>query len=236
MKILYLFLLISCSCYAQNSNVATIGYTDQFDKLPKLNLVKSTQTKYDSISVENMLSQPKLFGDASHISIQTKKGMLNLKKYGSKVNSAQGFKGYQYAGYYPSLQIHALFSHHTAEHIGFSDLILVDDLNAKKYAIASVGDDAVQLPIPSANGKYLVYFYNWMYQRNSSFIGVLKVGSRKHPQTLLAEKASYETKKWAVEGIKWLNDSAFIVKASTENRNGQTKVKQYAYYLAQFKP
>lgn len=236
MKILCLFLLISCSCYAQNNNVATIGYADQFDKLPKLNLVKSTQAKYDSIPVKNMLSQPKLFGDAGHVSIQTKKGMLNLKKYNSKVSSAEGFKGYQYAGYYPTLQMHALFSHHTAEHIGFSDLILIDDLNAKKYAIASVGDDAVQLPIPSPNGKYLVYFYNWLYQRNSSFIGVLKIGSRNHPQTLLAEKASYETKKWAVEGIKWLNDSAFIVKASTEEKNGQAKVKQYAYYLAQLQP
>lgn len=236
MKILCLFLLISCSCYAQNSNVATIGYADQFDKLPKLNLLKSTQAKYDSIPVKNMLTQPKLFGDGANLSIQTKKGMLNLKKYREKVNSAEGFKGYQYAGYYPSLQMHALFSHHTAEHIGFSDLILIDDLNAKKYAIASVGDDAVQLPIPSPNGKYLVYFYNWMYQKNSSFIGVLKIGSRNHPQTLLTEKASYETKKWAVEGIKWLNDRSFIVKTSAEDKNGQAKVKQYTYYLAQLQP
>lgn len=234
MKILCLLLLISCSCYAQNSDVVTIGYADQFDKLPKLNLVKSIQTKYESIPLKSMLSQPKLFGDGNHLSIHTKKGMLNLKKYKEKTNSTEGFKGYQYAGYYPSLQMHALFSHHTAEHIGFSDLILVDDLSAKKYAIASVGDDAVQLPIPSPNGKYLVYFYNWLYQRNSSFIGVLKIGNRNHPQTLFSEKASFETKKWAVEGIKWLNDNAFIIKASTED--GQTKVKLYTYHLAQLQP
>lgn len=234
MKILCLLLFISCSCYAQNSNVTTIGYADQFDKLPKLNFVKSTEAKYDSIPTKNMLSQPKLFGDGTNFSIKTKKGMLNLKKY--KVNSPAGFKGYQYAGYYPSLQMHALFSHHTAEHIGFSDLILLDDLSAKKFAIASVGDDAVQLPIPSPKQQYLVYFYNWVYQKNSSFIGVLKIGSRNHPQTLLAEKASYETKKWAVEGIKWLDDNAFIVKAFTEEKNGQAKVKKYTYYLAQLQP
>lgn len=236
MKILYLLLLISCSCYAQNSNMATIGYANQFDLLPKLNFEKSTQAKYDSIPATNMLTQPKLFGDASHFSIQTKKGMLNLKKYNEKVNSTEGFKGYQYAGYYPTLQMHALFSHHTAEHIGFSDLILVDDLSAKKYAIASVGDDAVQLPIPSPKQQYLVYFYNWMYQKNSSFIGVLKIGSRNQPQTLLVEKASYETKKWAVEGIKWVNDRAFIVKAFTTEKNGTVQVKRYDYYLAQLQP
>jgi len=231
-----LFLLISGSCYAQNSDVTTVGYADQFDKAPKLTFVKTTKAKYDSIPARNMLLKPKLLGNDNNFFIQTKKGLLALKKYRENANVAEEFKGYQYAGYFPSLKMYALFSHHTAEHIGFSDLILIDHLNAKKYAIASVGDDAVQLPIPSPNNRYLVYFYNWVYEKNSSFIGVLKIGSRTNPKTLISVKASYDTKKWAVEDIKWLNDTSFIVKAVTEEKDTSTMSKNYSYYLAQFKP
>jgi len=125
--------------------------------------------------------------------------------------------------------MYALTDNTTAEHLGFGTLVLIDSLTHFQYGLVSIGDGPVELPVPSAGGKYLIYFYNWPYQDNSCFIGLLKINDSANPEKLLAEKASFETKKWAVESVKWLNDTTFFVKAFTVQPHQRNGMRFYQY-------
>ena len=230
MKAFVLFFLSALGAFAQQPKSVTLGYADTFEKLPKIAFEKITATDYEKYHDEQSLTHPQFKETKTQLLIPTKAGQVKLKKY--KADDKAAFKGIAYKGYLPQLKMHVLTSYHTAEHIGFGDLFLIDSLTAYQYAIVSVGDDAVEIPIASPNGRALVYYYNEVYAKNSCFIGVLKVNSTQQPNTLLAEKMSFATKDWAVENIRWIDDRSFVVKTYTTKINGPQRAKDYNYFLA----
>lgn len=230
MKAFLLLFLLPLSAFTQNKKEHSIGYVDAYEKLPKISFEKVTATQYEKYVDQQYLTQPKIQQSKNQLLVPTKSGQLKFKKYNAEEQAA--FKGVQYMGYFPKLKMHVLTSHHTAEHIGFSDLFLIDSLNAYRYAIVSIGDGAVETPIPSIHASHMVYYYNEVYDKNSCFIGLLKVNQRKQPRSLFTEQMSFSTKDWAVENIRWITDNSFIVKAYVVNIKDQVRTKAYSYYLA----
>lgn len=224
---LILFLCYALSTSGQQKKVVSVGYLEAYDQLQKIKFEQSNQAEFDQIEPAKKVSKPLLKPSKTHHLIPTKEKLFQLKKY-KDYGLAGGFSGYEYLGYYSNLKIYALSDNSTSENLGFGTMVLFDSITAYQYQIISIGDGAVETPIASPNGKYFLYFYNWVYDPNSCFIGLLKVGDRKHPQKFLREYSSFETKNWAVEKIKWIDDQTFIVKAfKIDKANGRTKSFHY---------
>ncbi|MGJ1422287.1 hypothetical protein ACR79T_21900 [Sphingobacterium spiritivorum] len=233
MRILILLLLVSLTAQAQKKEIA-VGYADTYDKLPSIKFHKSSKEDYDLCRQALRPVSLPLKEVNGHMLVPTKQGTVRLQKY---TDSAKGdFRGYEYAGYFPGLKMYVVNSIHVAEHIGFSDRILIDSTSGYQYAIVSVGDDAVEIPVPSPDGNYILYYYNYVYEKNSCFVGILNVSKTTHPAKRLSETMSFQTKDWAVEEIRWKDNRTFMVKASvTANENNQQNVG-YLYYTAQLNP
>jgi hypothetical protein len=129
--------------------------------------------------------------------------------------------------------MHILVNHSVAESLGFSDLVLLDSIEGSQHSIASVGDGAVEIPIPSPNGRFLAYYYNEVYAPNSCFIGILEVRKGTPFRIHLSEYSSFQTENWAVENIRWIDPNTIIVKAYTLKKVGNEKSKQFTYYAAE---
>ncbi len=220
------FFLLPLLSWAQIKKEINVGYAANFDSLPKLNFSQITAEAYESHKQPQALVHPTIKQHNNNWLIPTRLGAIHFQKY--KANSKADFKGVQYLGYLSKLKMHVAESFHTAEHIGFSDLFLIDSLNAYRYDIVSIGDGAVAVPVPSPKGSYLAYHYNEVYAKNSCFIGLLKVNGRQNPKSRLVEKMSFQTKDWAVEQLKWRDDNTLLVKGYTLNNNRE---KVYHYYL-----
>lgn len=227
MRILTLLLLLSFAAQGQQQKGTSVGYMETYDSLPVIAFQPSSQAVYDKCKKQAVQVMP---AAGEQLVVRTKPGPVRLKKY--RNDSKEEFKGYEYPGYLAGVKMHVVTAHHTAEHIGFSDLSLIDSLTGNWYNIVSIGDDAVEIPVPSPRGRYIIYFYNYVYERNSSFIGVLTVNRNAQPLLLLSEKTSAGTKAWGVEDIRWIDDQAFVVKAFITDGEGYERTRRYQYYLA----
>ena len=91
---------------------------------------------------------------------------------------------------------------------------------------------AVETPVPSVNSKYLLYFYNEVYNANNCTIAILKVNHRKVPSKLLTEYQYFKTDKWTVDQIQWIDDQSFLVKALVSKMENSQRSKHFEYYKA----
>lgn len=224
--------LASLSVFSQQKNEVSIGYIDTYEKLPKISFQKTTAAEYEQYKPGKTPVKLKLKETKSSFQIIAKGKPYWLKKYNPQ-GSADGFRGFEFFGYFPKLKMYVLTSNATSEHIGFSDLILLDSLSNYNYSIVSVGDAAVEIPVPSVNSKYLLYFYNEVYNANNCTIAILKVNDRKAPSKLLTEYQYFKTDKWNVDQVKWIDDQSFLVKALVYKMENSQRSKRFEYYKAQ---
>ncbi|WP_343558875.1 hypothetical protein [Sphingobacterium sp.] len=233
MKLIFIF-LFSCSfVYGQSNEDLTVGYGDRYDSLSKLNFERVGRESYKKASSIDIIVDKTPAIEKENFVIPTGKGRLKFKKYDSSPGQADGFRGWEYKGYFPQLKMHILTSNHVAEGLGFSDLILLDSIDGRQHTIASIGDGAVEIPVPSPDGRFLVYHYNQVYAPNSCFIGVLEVQKGSSQRISLSEYRSFESWNWAVENIRWVDQHSIIVKAYTFKKGDNGKNKQFTYYIAQ---
>jgi hypothetical protein len=233
MRLVFLFLFSIGLAYGQSGREQTVGYADRYDSLPQIRFQLAEKRLYEKAAPAPKMVFSNAAVEQDTLIVPTAKGTMKLKKYDDSPELADGFRGWQYRGYFPLLKMHAIESHNVSENIGFSDLVLVDSITGDQYGIVSIGDAAVELPVHSPGGSFLAYFYNHVYERNSCFIGILEISdSRGRPGERISEMASFQTKDWAVEEIRWIDRSSLIVKAYTVKGQGALKEKQYAYYIA----
>ncbi|MGE8427359.1 MAG: hypothetical protein ACN6O7_05760 [Sphingobacterium sp.] len=232
MKLILIFLFSLNLVYGQSRPNLTVGYGDRYDSLPKLVINAATLEDYRKAFSSNIVNKTPAV-ERKNLMIPTGRGRLKFRKYSFSADQGDGFKGWEYRGYLPQLKMHILVSNHVAESLGFSDLILLDSINGSQHTIASVGDGAVEIPIPSPNGCFLAYYYNEVYAANSCFIGVLAIRKGKAPFRIkLSEYNSFETDNWAVENIRWIDSMTIIIKAYTLKKVANENIKQFAYYTA----
>jgi hypothetical protein len=147
----------------------------------------------------------------------------------------ESWNGNEFLGYYPASKLFAITENSTSESLSFGQLFLLDSLNDYKYNIISFGDGSVELPIPSINNKYFVYFYNSVYEHKNCDIGILKINGKSAPKEYLNEYASYNSTDFAIEKIVWKSDNIFFVKGYEEIYENDNWVKKYKYYKTELK-
>ncbi|MGE8290065.1 MAG: hypothetical protein ACN6ON_00235 [Sphingobacterium sp.] len=232
MKLIFIILFSISLVYGQSNKNLTVGYGDRYDSLPKLNFNAATGENYENAFSANSIVNINPAVEKKNLVIPTGKGKLKFKKYDSSPGQGDGFRGWEYNGYFPKLKMHILVSHHVGESLGFSDLVLLDSIEGSQLVIASVGDGAVEIPIPSPDGGFLAYYYNEVYAPNSCFIGILEVRKGSPFRISLSEYRSFQTEKWAVENIRWIDQNTIIVKAYTLKKVGNERSKLFTYYIA----
>ncbi|THD32372.1 MAG: hypothetical protein DI588_07055 [Flavobacterium johnsoniae] len=233
MRLVFLFLFSIGLAYGQSGRELAVGYADRYDSLPQLRFQIAEKQLYEKAAPAPKMVFSNAAVELDTLIVPTASGSMKYKKYDDSPGQDDDFRGWQYMGYFPSLQIHALVRHDVSEHLGFSEMVLLDSTTSDRYTIVSIGDAAVELPVPSPDGRHLAYYYNPVYERNSCFVGLLGLSDgRGDAHGSISEKASFLTKDWAVEDIRWIDNTAFIVKAYTVIGQGALKSKQYAYYLA----
>jgi hypothetical protein len=211
----------------ENKHVV-LGYADTYEKLPKLVFSKITQAEYETYKAEFLFSENTAEPDGNFLYVKTDVKKHKFKKY-KDYGAQKSYAGTELLGYYTALNMYAISESSTAEGLGFSELVLLDKKTDYFYHLISIGDGRVQLPIPSKNHKYLVYFDNAAYQPKSSDICVLKVGDKANPKTYLQEYASYHSDAFAIEDIIWVDDNSLVVKGYEKVQDEGWK-KEYQFY------
>jgi hypothetical protein len=205
-----------------------LGYADTYEKLPKLVFSKITQAEYETYTAEFLFAENTIEPKGNFLYVRTDIKKHKFKKY-KDYGAQKGHAGAELLGYYTALNMYTISESSTAEGLGFSELALLDKKTDYFYHLISIGDGRVQLPIPSKNNRYMVYFYNAAYQPKSSDICVLKIGDKASPKNYLTEYASYHSDEFAIEDIIWIDDNSFVVKGYEQMQNEGSK-KKYQFY------
>lgn len=215
---------------ADTTKKITIGYSDTYEKLPKLVIDTISEKEFDQLKDKKYLEKVNIQEIGNFFYIQTEHTKHKFKKY-KDYGGEDSWSGFDLLGYYSQLKLFAITDSSTAEHMGFGELFLLDYTNDYQYNIVSFGDGSVELPIPSVNNKYLVYYYNLTYESQNCDIGVLKINEKADPKKFLTEAASYKSDQFKVEKIVWKTDCIFYIKGYKEVDNQ----KLYSYYKAEIK-
>jgi hypothetical protein len=234
-----LIIFLTFSGYGQTLNTVSknkhisVGLTEKYEKLPKLKFVAISKTEFEKHQSDSFLEKPKMEKKGNYFFVTTQIQKHKFKKY-KDWGGEESWSGTEFLGYYPKLKLYAMTSNSTSESLGFGDLFLLDKTNDYKYSIVSFGDGSVELPIPSKNNTYLVYFYNSVYEHKNCDIGVLKVNDKKIPARFFTEHTSYHSDDFAVEKIIWVSDNSFLVKGYEEIHENGNWIKKFNYYKTTF--
>ncbi|MDF3028762.1 MAG: hypothetical protein K0S23_3069 [Fluviicola sp.] len=164
----------------------TVGYYNNYEKVPELVFDSISEAEFNRLKAPKHLVKIKANQKGNDFFIQTairKHFFPKYKDYGEP----ESWSGYELTGFYPQLKLFALTENSTSEHLGFGELFLLDSITDYRYVLSSFGDGSVEPPIPSINGKYLVYYYNGVYENGVADIGVLKVNDKTKPDSYLKE-------------------------------------------------
>lgn len=229
-------IIFSLTIFAQkNVNQASkkieIGYLNTFEKLPKLKFTKINENEFLRYKPARKLIKQKIEETKTRFYLDIKSKRTEFKKEINKeYGNRNGTSWFEYIGFYPALKLYAITSNSVTENLGFGELSLINKETGFNYQIISIGDGSVETPNPSTNNKYLVYFYNHVYEPNHCFVGVLKINNGNKPQNFITEYKSYETKDWAVEQLIWIDDQTFVLKAYTKKYQDGQWSKEFDYY------
>ena len=221
----------SITASAQKTKNISIGYLENYEKLPRISFQQTTEEEYDQYKIAGKPDSLKISETETHFTLTTKVKKIKLKKPNGALND---FNGYEYLGYYPKLKMYAITDNSTAENLTFSTFVLIDSLTAQEYSIVSIGDGAVETPIPSSSVNNLLYYYNRAYRGDGCFIGILAVNKNERPEHRFKEKMSFnfESKGFSIEGIKWINDKSFIAKTYVTKIVGGKSEKEFSFFKA----
>ncbi len=211
-----------------------IGDIETYQKLPKLAFTSISENEFNKIKANEFIDnyKPKEKGNYLYINIENK--THQFKKYQNSAND-NGWNGFVFLGFYPKLNLFALTDNTSTEGLGFGTLFFIDKTNDFQYKIISFGDGSVELPIPSPNNKFMVYYYNGLYQHKNCDIGLLKINDKSNPKKYFSEYSYYQSNDFAVEKIVWKSDNCFYVKGYEEIYENENWVKKYKFYKTDFK-
>ncbi|WP_312076142.1 hypothetical protein [Chryseobacterium sp.] len=198
-----------------------VGFSDKFEALPLLDFSEITKNEYDNLkSNDNSITDSPLEIKGNNYLLEINNKILQLKTESNTVK--EGENKYSYLGFYPTLSMYAFSANSTSENLGFSELELINASNSSVYSIVSVGDDKVENPIVSPQTKYLAYHYNYVYEDNKSFLGVLKI----NPDKTFTEYRSFSSNDFNILETAWFGDDYVGVKVTSDNG------KTFKYYKA----
>lgn len=215
-----------------SNNIILIGYVPTYDSLPRLSFEKISETmflQYKKREKKTLITSKPIQKDSFfYLNTQSKRWVFK-----SQVRYWQHIDGelwYEYVGYDAALKMYVITQNSVSENLGFGNLMLIDSLTNSQYEVVSVGDGAVETPMPSPHNRFLIYYYNYEYENKNGFIGLLKIDNRQNPNVFLVEHASYESEDWGIEDLIWIDDNSFAVKGYEEVYENEKWVKHFNYY------
>ena len=215
-----------------SNDIIVVGPSPIYDSLPKLSfeaISEATFLQYKKREKKTLITSKPIEKDSFfYFNTQSKKW-----RFKDKVRDWQQLNDetwYDYVGYDSALKMYVITENSASENLGFGALMLIDNLTNSHYELASVGDGAVNTPIPSPHTRFLVYYYNYQYELKNGFIGLLKMNNRQNPRTFLMEHASYNSEDWGIEDLVWIDDNSFAVKGYEEIYENDKLVKHFSYY------
>ena len=190
--------------------VITLGYADTYEKLPKLKFQSISANEFNTLKPVNSFRKTQPSEKDSLLYIVTNQKRITLKKYNPN-KFTEGDNGYTYIGANSSHHLFALTQYSLNEGFTFSHLVFIDSLTNYRYNLISFGDGGDMMPVTSSSGKYIIYYYNLIFD-NLSNIGVLKLNKDGKPEKYLSEYASGNYPGMKIEEIVWKSDLEFFVK------------------------
>jgi hypothetical protein len=200
-----------------------------FENLPKLKFDTISEGEYLKHSTIEVWKKTKVKKNGNYFYLKTQKQNHKLKIY-KNYGGVESWNGSEYLGFCSNLDCYAITNNSTSEYLGFGALMLINNRTDFKYNIKSFGDGSVELPMPSKNTKYLIYYYNSLYENKNCDIGILKVNTKSDPQHFLKEFASYHSNDFVIEEIKWIGDDIIYLKGCEEIHEEGKLIKMYKYF------
>jgi hypothetical protein len=200
-----------------------------FENLPKLKFDTISENEYLKYSTTVVWKKIKIKKIGDYFYLKTQKQNHKLKIY-KDYGGVESWNGSEFLGFCSNLDCYAISNNSTSEYLGFGELMLLNYKTDFKYNINSFGDGSVELPIPSKNTKFLIYYYNSPFENKNCDIGILKVNAKSDPQHFLREFASYHSNDFVIEGIKWIGDDTIYLKGCEEIHEEGKLIKIYKYY------
>lgn len=226
--------LQNTSVEAEDSNTAKIIYVawpETFAQLPAIKLDALPEAAYPKTPAKSHLTQakPEYRDDYLYIPTDEKPYRhLALRERGGDT----GWSGAELQGYYPVMNLYAIAEHSSAEGLGFCNLLLLDRHSSYRYYINSIGDDCVSLPLPSPDGQFMVYYYNWPYEHSHSDLVVLKYNEAAEPEKRFSAYAYLKSETFAIESIVWQDARHFYIRGYEEHLENEKWIRRYSYYEA----
>lgn len=198
-----------------------VGFSIKFEALPLLEFSEITKNQYDNLksTANSIINSPLQIKDNNYL-LEINNKILQLKTEANTVK--EGENKYNYLGFYPTLNVYAFSANSISDNLGFSELELINTSNSSVYSIVSVGDDKVENPIVSPQTKYLAYHYNYVYEDNKSFLGVLNI----NPDKTFTEYRSFSSNDFNILETAWFGDDYVGIKVTSDNG------KTFKYYKA----
>ncbi|TRX38021.1 hypothetical protein FNW52_03725 [Flavobacterium sp. ZT3R18] len=216
----------SADTIRNDNKIINIG---SFDNLPKLKFDTISENEYLKYSTIEVWKKTKVKKIGNYFYLKTQKQNHKLKIY-KDYGGVESWNGSEFLGFCSNLDCYAITNNSTSEYSGFGELMLLNNQTDFKYNINSFGDGSVELPIPSKNTEFLIYYYNSPYENKNCDIGILKVSTKSDPQHFLREFASYHSNDFAIEEIKWVGDYIIYLKGSEEIHEEGKLIKMYKYF------
>lgn len=220
---------------ATSNNKINIGFYEDFEQKLKLKFDSVPELEFKKYDYNKLFFNKSNFKkDKNFIYLEINQKIEKFKVY-KNYGTIESWSGHELIGFYNKLNLFALTNATVSESLGFSEMFLIDKLSGYQYNIVSIGDGAVQTPIPSPKNKFLIYWHNTEYKHQNSEIRLLRINQNVNPENLLTEYASFGTDQFAVEKITWVSDQSFLLKGYQEIYDGNSWVKNYSYFKTIFK-
>lgn len=212
-----------------------VGAWQTFESLPKLRFARSTEQEFLQAQAAPISALPQLEQTDSVFYLPTAFDKKMYLKYQNSFTNS-GWNGTIYKRYYADIQFYGIETWtSSSEGLSFGTLVLIDSLTSHTYSLASVGDGPIETPSFSPNKRFMAYYYNFEYELNECFIGIvaLNADARFEAKDFMIEIGSLSTTKLAVEALKWKNDSVLLLKAF--QKADFSRDKTFSYYKMNLK-
>ncbi|NML57080.1 hypothetical protein [Chryseobacterium cheonjiense] len=198
-----------------------VGLEEKFEALPLLDFTEIAKNEYENLrSTAHPITNSPLQSKNGNYIVELNDKILQLKKLTSTIK--EGETQYDYLGFYPSLDMYAFSANSIGDNLGFSEFNLINATNSSVYSIVSPGDDKVENPVISPDTKYLAYAYNYMYDKNKSFLGILKINNNQ----TFTEYRSFSSDNFNIKEVVWFGDDYIGIKVTDDDS------KTFKYYKA----
>ena len=147
----------------------------------------------------------------------------------------RGFSWTEYKGYVSDLKSYILDGWAVSE-FTFGESYLIDSLTNKEFRFQSLFDGPNEIPVISPKSSFLISYANSVYDPEGACrLSLIKIDQTKN-QLDLNGYLYFESNKWSIDEIVWINENSFALKVNSRNYNQEIRkwVDNFEYLKTSF--